>query len=483
MYTTQYSMPPVQGYKGGGGVASLTLPEMAQAVESAGRNGDTMLAHITPEEAGILKLLGGSGTINPYTGQPEYFKKFFKSVAKPFQSAAKSIAKAVAPVIRPLAPILPFLPIPGIGPMSALLTKSLLTGIASGLDKSGKFDFNRGLKAGALAYGVGSLMQGANAAGAEGTGAAPVSDVGSLGDLTSVPTPTVVPPTINAPSAYDFGSGDIGMDFGGAGTPSMAPPAPAPVSAAAPASGGFADVGEISGVTSFPGATPVDTRSVLTKGMDAITSAPGRAIDTVSEGIGNIMPQSVKDAYSTVAEYLPSKETIGTIKDVAQIGALGTTAYGAYKTKEELDKQKEEAERIMADQANRTAEEIAFAQKVLADYPIEYRRLTAADVSSKNLAGGGGVVALARGRYLAGSPELEKGDGTSDSIKGSIDGKHPAALATGEFVVDARTVSELGNGSSNAGAKKLYQMMNRVHAERRNAKRGQPSNADQYLPA
>lgn len=471
-----------------GGITSL--PEMAKIVSAAGRNGDTMLAHITPEEAGILKLLGGSGTINPYTGQPEYFKKFFKAVAKPFQSAAKSIAKAVAPVVRPLAPLIPFMNfIPGVGPLSSLAVKSLLTGIASGLDKSGKFDFNRGLKAGALAYGIGSLMQGAQAAEGAGSGAAgtggpyDISDVGSLGDIT-VPTPTTPTPTVNVPAGYDYGAysaGDIGMDFGGAGTPSIAPPAPVP--AAAPAAPVLTDPGDIPGVTSFSGATPVDTRSVFTKGMDAITSAPGRAMDTISDGIGSIMPQSVKDAASAVSEYLPSKETLGTIKDVAQIGALGTTAYGAYKTKQELDAQKEEAERILREQEKHTAEEIAFAQQVLRDYPIEYRRLTAADVQSQGLAKGGGVVALAGGRFLSGTPELNKGDGTSDSIKASIDDKHPARLATGEFVLDARTVSEIGNGSSEAGAKKLYQMMNRVHAERRNAKRGQPSNADQYLPA
>jgi hypothetical protein len=63
-----------------GGLASL--PAMAEEVQDAGRRGDTMLAHITPEEAGILQLLGGSGTINPETGLPEYFvkriRRFFK---------------------------------------------------------------------------------------------------------------------------------------------------------------------------------------------------------------------------------------------------------------------------------------------------------------------------------------------------------------------------------------------------------------------
>ena len=46
---------------------------IAQLLQAQGRHGDTMLAHITPEEAGILKLLGGSGTINPDTGLPEFW--------------------------------------------------------------------------------------------------------------------------------------------------------------------------------------------------------------------------------------------------------------------------------------------------------------------------------------------------------------------------------------------------------------------------
>lgn len=82
------------------------------------------------------------------------------------------------------------------------------------------------------------------------------------------------------------------------------------------------------------------------------------------------------------------------------------------------------------------------------------------------------------GRFLQGP-----GDGTSDSIPATIGGTQPARLADGEFVVDARTVSEIGNGSSKAGAKKLYAMMERVHSARKKAKRGQDTKADRYLPA
>jgi len=90
----------------------------------------------------------------------------------------------------------------------------------------------------------------------------------------------------------------------------------------------------------------------------------------------------------------------------------------------------------------------------------------------------GGLTAFAGGRFLKGP-----GDGTSDDIPAVIGNSQPARLADGEFVVDARTVSEIGNGSSNAGAKKLYAMMDRVHDERKKASRGKDSNADKYLPA
>ena len=90
----------------------------------------------------------------------------------------------------------------------------------------------------------------------------------------------------------------------------------------------------------------------------------------------------------------------------------------------------------------------------------------------------GGIAMLAGGRYLRGA-----GDGVSDSIPARFEQSgRPARLADGEFVIDARTVSEIGNGSSEAGARKLYAMMDRVHKARKTAKRGKPSGADKFLP-
>jgi hypothetical protein len=86
------------------------------------------------------------------------------------------------------------------------------------------------------------------------------------------------------------------------------------------------------------------------------------------------------------------------------------------------------------------------------------------------------------GRLLRGP-----GDGVSDSIPATIGNRQPAKLADGEFVVPARIVSELGNGSTEAGARKLYAMMDRVQSARRQSigkgNVAKNSRADKHLPA
>jgi hypothetical protein len=86
------------------------------------------------------------------------------------------------------------------------------------------------------------------------------------------------------------------------------------------------------------------------------------------------------------------------------------------------------------------------------------------------------------GRLLKGP-----GDGVSDSIPAVIGNKQPARLADGEFVIPARIVSELGNGSTEAGARKLYAMMERVQATRKKSvgkgKVAVNSKSDKHLPA
>ena len=95
-------------------------------------------------------------------------------------------------------------------------------------------------------------------------------------------------------------------------------------------------------------------------------------------------------------------------------------------------------------------------------------------------AGGGSPTEyMAGGKFLTGD-----GDGMSDDIKANINGEQEARLADGEFVIPADVVSHIGNGSSNAGAKKLYAMMDRIREARTGREKQAPAvKSERFLPA
>ena len=111
----------------------------------------------------------------------------------------------------------------------------------------------------------------------------------------------------------------------------------------------------------------------------------------------------------------------------------------------------------------------------------------------------GGIASLAQGgqshlgdysdggRFLRNADGGTTSDGVSDSIPASIGGKRPARLAENEFVIPARIVSELGNGSSEAGARRLYAMMDRIQKARgKTVGKGKvavDTKAEKFLPA
>jgi hypothetical protein len=102
------------------------------------------------------------------------------------------------------------------------------------------------------------------------------------------------------------------------------------------------------------------------------------------------------------------------------------------------------------------------------------------------LAANGGIMQANLGGYASGgNPRLLKGpgDGMSDNIPATIGGRQPARLADGEFVVPADVVSHLGNGSTDAGAKRLHEMMNQVRMDRTGRKKQAPAvKAKKYIP-
>jgi hypothetical protein len=170
---------PVQMAEGG----IVRLPQMtpiAREMAAMGRNGDTMLAHITPQEAMMLKRMGGSGTINPYTGLPEFFiGKLFKGLVKGIKKFAKStigrivISVALGAFLGPMATGF-------LSGMGVTVGAAAATGISAGIGVFGssllagdgfKNSLRNGLTAGALSFGVAGVTQGfsAPAAGAPQT--------------------------------------------------------------------------------------------------------------------------------------------------------------------------------------------------------------------------------------------------------------------------------------------------------------------------
>lgn len=124
--------------------------------------------------------------------------------------------------------------------------------------------------------------------------------------------------------------------------------------------------------------------------------------------------------------------------------------------------------------ATAAAPAVRPASKVIESMPVPKY-----DEKGNVVAAYGGLMNLAKGRYLNGAT-----DGMADKIPANIEGKQPAKLSHGEFVVPADVVSHLGNGNSEAGAKRLYDMMDKIrHARTGTTKQGKQINPNKYLPA
>ena len=132
-----------------------------------------------------------------------------------------------------------------------------------------------------------------------------------------------------------------------------------------------------------------------------------------------------------------------------------------------------------------------YGERVMGMDPLSYTGAvpTAAPAPTKSIfapraAAQGGLMGLAKGgstgdpRYLRGET-----DGMEDKIPSNIDGVQPAKLSHGEFVIPADVVSHLGNGNSDAGAKQLYKMMDRVRQARTGTKKqGKQINPEKFTP-
>ena len=120
--------------------------------------------------------------------------------------------------------------------------------------------------------------------------------------------------------------------------------------------------------------------------------------------------------------------------------------------------------------------ETLMAQKAAQEYYNPPQKKITPDLTKL---AAGGIAGLREGRYLNGAS-----DGMADEVPATIEGEQEAMLSDGEFVIPADVVSHLGYGNSDAGAKELYDMMDRVRKARTGTtKQGKEINPDKFLPA
>ena len=498
MYNTalpQYSYaPPMMPMMAGGGVASL-----ANQVQDKGRGPDTMLVHMAPSEVAGLQALamahGGSLSINPQTGLPE--AGFLKNLLPTLIGAGLTFFSGGA--INPMtAGML-------VGGFEGIRKKDLGQGILAGLGAFG----GAGLGSALVSAGGQSAMMSEAAKQAAGTSAAQMgteqgaqaiiqagarpetfmgnlqmagqglSNLGQPGGISALSTgldqafPTMTQKALAATPTL--------MSVAEAGQPEFKPPEQEKSNYAGPyvptdRELRFPTEEERRSSREFSFFSP----SNPVPGYRPYNAAQGGLMDLARGGAAD----NGEDPRAEFAEGGKLEER-GPIQMPGADYVAGTDPEFNYGFKPVQIQGVNSA-------ANLDPASIGGKGSVTKIFKSIFDRLGKDSASYTDLSGyeydpqtqqlvkkaSGGLTALAGGRFLQGP-----GDGTSDSIPAVIANKQPARLADGEFVVDARTVSELGNGSSKAGAQKLYKMMDRVHAARKKAGRGKDSKAERFMPA
>jgi hypothetical protein len=185
----------------------------------------------------------------------------------------------------------------------------------------------------------------------------------------------------------------------------------------------------------------------------------------------------------TIANYTPGKDTDSGIVGLTGLSALSGAANApTYQQDQALQSSLANNTSTTSNGiANLSPNQVAYNDPVNTNLPNE-DELFLYKAAQGGLMAGGGIANL--GSYSDGGQLLKgPGDGMSDNIPASIGAKQPARLADGEFVIPADVVSHLGNGSTDAGAKQLYAMMDKIRKARTGNKRqGKQINPSKFLP-
>jgi len=378
-----------------GGIVSLK--KEAKRVQAAGRKGDTMLAHITPFEATMLKRMGGSGTINPKTGLPEYF---LKSLGK--------ILKVGAQIIGTIA-----LSVMGVPPIFAGAISGGVTSLLSGAKPA---DALKSALLGGLTAGIGAGISSSMAGGSFFDGI-------SKGFVSG----TAIPGSEMFKQVTGLGGGEAGAAGAEA---AAAAGARAPHVLDAPLPGNPASVGA-AGPVIPPGVTPTVTppsgvASLFGKGsfFDTykmpILLGGGAALLAAGQGEKEeIKPSLVSGPTGTqLLAQQPGTYGFNQANFAPRVPQAGTPVFpgGGY---------------------------IAPTMSLAPPAPTPNFGEIRFPTPSMS-----GIMAVKAGGHISGP-----GHGTSDSI--------PARLSDGEFVMTAKAVRGAGKGDRMKGARKMYELMNK----------------------
>jgi hypothetical protein len=569
----------------------MSLQNLANHMQSAGRGDDSMLVHMAPKEvAGLQQLAmahGGSLTINPETGLPE---------------------------AGFLSRILPMVIGAGLAPFTGGLSAALITGAGYGLAKG---SLKEGLMAGLGAYGGAGLMQGLSAAGASAAAvptttaaaapgfiapgalvptAAPITFTGAGQGLQALGTEAGRAAFTAGMPAYSGMAAGVGLlgaltpeqqRLGGGSQKSLIRPytyerrqnpeayAPSPTAYSGQpfrsseqnyftdkftALDPYAAPGPeyaAGGLTALAVGGPIETMSAMNavgenlgypqsqfqtdiysnpnvqrpEAMNMIAPSGDASVDPytgeqkfASGGTSTATPKTTggyeysydpkTQQFTQLSEPTPVKAKPsgffgnGIMNALEQMpeGSFRSPLVGGNRGSGVMDSQPETPAKpftpvvtggIAAPAIQPAAQPMqSLAPVEMPAYQTPEQQLGLEgfyDYMNQQLAGmrgqgmaAGGLSHL--GDYSDGGRLLRgPGDGVSDSIPASIGGNRPARLADGEFVVPARIVSELGNGSTEAGARKLYAMMDRVQNARKKSvgkkKVAVDSKAEKLLPA
>jgi hypothetical protein len=472
-----------------GGIASV-----AQNLADKGRKGDSMLVHMTPDEVAGLQALaqqmGGSLTINPQTGLPEanIFKKLLP-MALGFALGPAGAGFFQSALSAGLA----------VGAGYTLATGSLQQGLSAGLSAYGGSNLGTGLQAAGTAGADAAVGQAAanqaatdSAAsvagnlGGEAASTALVDSVGLHPDLAGTITPSSSMADLSAlaPGTEaeflrvrpEFGRATSDVlrsdvmahpDFSGniSAPLSISPEVATQSQSAARDALAYNPLSdpEVGGIENL--GAPFESRAV------APPRTPGSAFTGLERSLSG--DKATRDL--AAADYAArTGSTLGT--SVTQIagGAAGQSVADEQKAR------KAQQAAIVAKEDERKRRFDALFARTLGTMPARSGGLM-------KLAGGGMTYMEAGGTTgPTGAPRdvTGTGDGMSDSVPASIEGVQEARLADGEFVIPADVVADIGNGSSDAGSKKLYDMMDRIRKARHGTTEQPPEiQAERLMPA